>query len=60
MEAELNKGYTYRDYVSLNDRKRYELINGELYLLASPSEIHQRTNLEFPSSIGFLITIKAA
>ncbi|AZT89679.1 Uma2 family endonuclease [Caldicellulosiruptor changbaiensis] len=42
MEAELNKGYTYRDYVSLNDRKRYELINGELYLLASPSEIHQR------------------
>lgn len=43
MEAELNKKrYTYREYSALNDGKRYELINGELYLLASPSEIHHK------------------
>lgn len=32
---------TYDDYANLPDDDRYELIDGELVLVASPSEIHQ-------------------
>ena len=34
---------TYDDYANLPDDERYELIDGELILVASPSEIHQWT-----------------
>jgi Uma2 family endonuclease len=32
---------TYRDYANLQDDKRYELIEGELYLVPSPGFYHQ-------------------
>lgn len=32
---------TYADYLETSDYERYELLNGELYLSPSPSEIHQ-------------------
>lgn len=33
--------YTYGDYLSWADDKRYELIEGEVYLMAAPSRRHQ-------------------
>jgi Uma2 family endonuclease len=36
------KGYTYEDYINLpDDGKRYEIIDGELYLLPTPNLPHQ-------------------
>ncbi len=32
---------TYRDYANLQDDKRYELIEGELYMVPSPGFYHQ-------------------
>ena len=34
---------TYDDYANLSGDERYELIDGELILVGSPNEIHQRT-----------------
>ena len=36
-----NAKYTFADYLGWDGPQRYELINGEAYLLASPSFIHQ-------------------
>ncbi len=35
------KVWTYRDYLGLNDDKRYEVINGRLYEMPAPLVIHQ-------------------
>ena len=39
-----NVKYKYRDYINLpeSEEKRYELIEGELYMVPSPTTIHQR------------------
>ena len=37
-----NIKFTYRDYLQLPDDKRYELVEGELYLVPSPNLDHQR------------------
>jgi Uma2 family endonuclease len=45
MEALRNdKRYTYADYASWDTEDRYELINGAPYLMAAPSDAHQRIN----------------
>ena len=36
--------YTYADYCQLPDDRRYELIDGELYLIPSPGSQHQRVS----------------
>ena len=36
------KIYTYEDYLNWPDDRRIELINGQIYLLAPPSRIHQK------------------
>lgn len=33
--------YTYEDLQNIEDGKRYELIGGELYLMSSPTTLHQ-------------------
>ena len=33
--------YTYEDYLNTPEGERYELIDGELILVASPNEEHQ-------------------
>lgn len=39
--------FTYDDYLMLpNDGKRYEIIEGELYMTAAPFSIHQRVSHE--------------
>ncbi|MCG0277868.1 MAG: Uma2 family endonuclease [Thermanaeromonas sp.] len=37
----ITKRYTYRDYLELGDENRYEVIEGELHLIPSPSFKHQ-------------------
>ncbi|MEQ6359427.1 Uma2 family endonuclease [Thermoanaerobacter thermohydrosulfuricus] len=34
--------YTYEDYLNWPEEQRIELINGQIYLLAPPSRIHQK------------------
>ncbi len=55
--------FTYSDYFQIPDEKRYELLDGEFYLLLSPNEAHQRVsgNLLFllwqhirKSGVGFM------
>jgi Uma2 family endonuclease len=36
--------YKYTDYAALDNDKRYELIDGVLHLMSSPSETHQRVS----------------
>ena len=36
-----NKKYTYEDLENIDDGNRYEIIDGELYLLSSPISKHQ-------------------
>ncbi len=50
MKAEVKeKIWTYKDYLELEDDKRYEIINGRLIEMPSPNFEHQRIsrNLEF-------------
>ena len=43
------KQYTYEDYLTIPDEKRYELIDGELSMVPAPNTFHQDVlgNLEF-------------
>ena len=47
--------YTYQDYLTFPDEPRCELIDGVVYMMATPTEAHQRTlgNLNFTFG-GFL------
>ena len=40
------ENYSYKDLLDMKDKERYELIDGELYLLASPRVIHQEVILD--------------
>jgi Uma2 family endonuclease len=37
--------FTYQDYLLLTDDKRYEILEGELYVVPSPNTYHQRISL---------------
>jgi len=37
-----NKIYTYADYIAWPENERIELIDGQIYLMTSPSRTHQR------------------
>ncbi len=39
--ARVEKKYSYQDLLDMDDDNRYEIINGELYLMGAPSVIHQ-------------------
>ena len=41
--------YTYEDYLNTPEGERYELIDGELILVASPNEEHQIASIELAS-----------
>jgi len=42
MQVPEKQGYTYEDYYSWNDGKRYELIDGKVYMMSpAPSPAHQ-------------------
>ena len=39
--------YTYEDYLNWPEEQRIELINGQVYLMAPPSRIHQEVSGTF-------------
>lgn len=43
--------YSYDDLLKFTDEKRYEIINGELFVMESPSVFHQEISLEIASQI---------
>jgi Uma2 family endonuclease len=43
--------YTYADYLSWDDAERYELIDGEAYMMAPPSRPHQEISGELFGAI---------
>jgi Uma2 family endonuclease len=45
MSAPASVPFTYRDYARLRDDRRYEVIEGKLFLMPSPRTWHQRTSL---------------
>ncbi|MCI0694969.1 Uma2 family endonuclease [candidate division KSB1 bacterium] len=48
--------FTYEDYLNLPDNgKRYEIINGELYMVPAPTLGHQDTIGEFHLTIGIFL-----
>ncbi|MDR2661586.1 MAG: Uma2 family endonuclease [Treponema sp.] len=46
LKEEEKNYYTYADYLSWDTDKRYELINGEAYMMAAPSVAHQTISRE--------------
>ena len=48
--------YTYEEWLGLDDGNRYELLNGRLYMMASPTPQHQAVSMEISRQIAnFLI-----
>jgi len=41
VKATFKKVWTYEDYLKLDDEKRYEIIEGEIYVAPAPSTLHQ-------------------
>jgi Uma2 family endonuclease len=44
--------YTYADYLAWDTDKRYEIINGEAYMMAAPSVAHQAISRELLLQFG--------
>jgi Uma2 family endonuclease len=49
---EEEKDYTYTDYLAWDTDKRYELINGEAWMMAAPSVRHQAVSRELLGQFG--------
>jgi Uma2 family endonuclease len=47
-----NGRYTYADYLEWEGPERYQLINGEVFLMASPSVTHQALVMELSLQFG--------
>ena len=53
---EAARQYTYADYADWKDDKRYELIDGKVYMLSAPSVVHQSISGELYRQLGnFLV-----
>lgn len=49
----LNKEYyTYADFLTWDESDRYEIIDGKLYAMATPTREHQGISMEFSIQIG--------
>lgn len=58
MEQPVEKKHTYADLLEIDDGNRYELIDGELYMMASPSEAHQFISSRLVTLIGYYLLDK--
>jgi len=47
-----NVRYTFADCVALDESERAEIINGEVFLMAPPSRVHQEIAAEFTRQLG--------
>lgn len=52
---ETARKYTYADYEKIDDDKRYEVIDGVIYLMASPSAAHQRISQELSFQLVYFL-----
>lgn len=52
MEQPIEKYYTYADILSWGEDERYEIINGNLYMMAPPTRIHQSILMELARQIS--------
>lgn len=52
MEQRKNQRYTYADYLTWNDDNRYELIDGMVHMMASPSAEHQIISVEISRQLS--------
>lgn len=60
MEASTRKrGWTYEEYLKLDDENRYEIIGGELIMSPSPSSVHQRVSRDLEMIIWQFVKNKA-
>lgn len=53
--AAVKKKYTYADYLKTPDDKRYELIEGELYMTPSPNTNHQRISRKLELRMAYFV-----
>lgn len=44
--------YTFADYLSWEEGERIEIINGEAFLMSSPSSIHQKISMEISRQLA--------
>ena len=51
-EFDKNSRYTYSDYLQWEGQQRYQLINGESFMMASPSVTHQAILMELSLKFG--------
>jgi Uma2 family endonuclease len=56
--AVVKKKYTYQDYLKMPEDKRYELIEGELFMTPSPKMDHQRISLRLVSRMARFVEEK--
>lgn len=45
-KTEVKVKFTYQDYLHMPEDKRYELIEGQFFMVPSPNEYHQRISRE--------------
>lgn len=53
-----NEHYTYADYLEWDNDERYELINGEAVMMASPTFAHQLVSAELVRQFGNFLSDK--
>ena len=59
LNLDLNKQYTYADYLTWLDDKRRELINGFIRMMTpAPRRIHQKLSMRLSLKIGFFLEKK--
>ena len=59
LQKELDRVFTYKDYLTWNDNERWELINGMAYNMApAPSVNHQRISRQLLLQIGIFLSDK--
>jgi Uma2 family endonuclease len=46
-----NVRFTYHDYLLLPEDKRYEILDGELYVVAAPNTRHQRISIKLSAAL---------
>ncbi len=56
--AVVKKKYTYQDYLKMPEDKRYELIEGELFMTPSPKMDHQRISIRLVSRMARFVEEK--
>ncbi len=56
VSVKIKNKFTYEDYKNAPEDKRYELLDGELVIMTSPSRVHQRLVLKLASLFATFVT----